>query len=74
MTMDSQIEVAVGAAESLLGDAVDGDLFDQLLVVGVEGIEAVDLVVLGLVGGGVAQDEERLNFASESVVFFPSIF
>ncbi len=56
-----EIEVAVRSAESFLGDAMDADLFDQLPGIGIEGVEPVDLVVLGFVGGGVAQDEERVE-------------
>ena len=39
----------------------DRDALDELLVVGIDGIEAVDLVVLDPVGRRVAEDHERVE-------------
>ena len=41
---------------------MDGDLFDQFLVVGIEGVEAVNLVMFCLVGGRVSKNEEGVKF------------
>ena len=57
-----QIEVGIDPGQALYRDAAHSDLFHQLLVVGVDGIEPIHLVVLGLVGGGVAQDHQRVEF------------
>src|SRR5262249_43693207 len=56
-----QVEVGRGTRESLHGDAPHRDLLDELLPVRVEGAKPVDLVVLDPVGGGVAQDHQRVE-------------
>ena len=60
-----RVEVQVRAAsESLDGDAAHRDLLHELLVVGVERVEAVDLVVLDLVGRRVAKHHQRVEVAT----------
>ena len=52
------VGLVVGAFD---GRGRDFDLLDQLALVGVHGVEAVDHVVLVGVGGGVAQGAERVH-------------
>ena len=56
-----EIQVRCRARQALHGDAADGDLLDQFLVVGIERVEAVDLGVLDLVGGRVTQHHEGVE-------------
>ena len=56
-----QIEVGIGAAQALDGNAAHRNFLHQLLVVRVQRIEAVDFVVRGSVGGGIAQGAERVE-------------
>ena len=56
-----QVEVSGASGQAFDRDAPHGDLLDQLLVVGVKGVEAVDLVVLDLVGRRVAQHHQRVE-------------
>ena len=56
-----QVEISARAAEMLGFDPFDGYFFDKLLVVSVDGVEAVDTVVFGFMGGGVAQYHQRVK-------------
>ena len=58
-----RVEIQVGRrpGEALHGDAADGDLLDQFLVVSIECVEAVDLGVLDLVGSRVTQHHEGVE-------------
>ena len=57
-----QKQVRVGAGQILDRDPAHVDLFHQLLVIGIQRVEAVNLVVLGFVGGRVAHDHQRVEF------------
>ena len=56
-----EVEIGVGAGQPAGLDAAHRDLLDQLLVVGVQRVQPVNAVVLGPVGRGIAQDEQRLE-------------
>ena len=57
-----QIQVGVGPGQAAHRDAAHGDFLHQLLVVGVESIEPVNLGVLLPVGGGIAENHQRREF------------
>lgn len=56
-----EIQVRCRARQTFHGDAADGDPLDQLLVVGIECVEAVYLGVLDPVCRGVAQHHEGVE-------------
>ena len=56
-----QVQVARSARQALHRDAAHGDLLHQLLVVGVQRVQAVNLVVRCLVRGRVAQQHQGLE-------------
>ncbi|MNF87476.1 hypothetical protein D3C84_699440 [compost metagenome] len=56
-----QIEVRIAARKALHRDTAHRDLLHQLLVVGVERIEPMDLVVIGLVSSGVTQHHQGVK-------------
>ncbi|MCY1462876.1 hypothetical protein D9M71_806960 [compost metagenome] len=56
-----QVQITRRARQAFHRDAAHGNFFHQLLVVCVQRIEAVNLVVRGLVGGRVAQHHQRLE-------------
>ena len=57
----ADIQIRVRAGQPANSDAADGDFLDQFLVVRVQRVQSVDLVVFGLVRGGVAEDEQRIE-------------
>ena len=59
----NRLEVQIGARAGLTlhANSADANLFHQLLVECVQRIQPVNLVVLLLVRGGIAQDEERVE-------------
>ena len=56
-----QIQVGIGAGQAACLDTAHRNLFDQFLVVGVQGIQAVNTVVLGAVSGRVTENGQRLE-------------
>ena len=56
-----QIQIARRARQPFYSDTAHGNFFHQLLVVGVQRIEPVNLVVRRLVGGRVAQHHQRVE-------------
>ena len=58
-----EIEVRSRSGQTFDGDTADRDLLDQLLVVGVDCVESVDLGVLDLVRGGVPQHHQRIELS-----------
>ena len=56
-----KVQVARGARQALHCDAAHGNLLHQLLVVGVQRVQAVNLVVRCLVRGRVAQHHQGLE-------------
>ena len=53
-----QVQVAGGTGKPAYGNPPYGNLFHQLLLVGIQRIQPVNLVVLGLVGGRIAQHKQ----------------
>ena len=57
-----QVEIGISAAQALDGNAAHRDFLHQLLVVGVQRIQPVNLVVRGFVRRRIAQHHQRVEF------------
>ena len=59
-----RLEIEIGPCPRLTldVDAADGDLLDQLLVVGIQSIKPMNLVVGRAVGGRVSKNHQRVEF------------